>query len=96
MKLQATSQGVILNVHVKPNSKEFQLELEEDMLLVSCREAPLKGKVNKELLKQLSRFFGRKVELVAGSTSRQKKILVSKITREEVNKILSSISKTIL
>lgn len=96
MKLQATSQGVILNVHVKPNSKEFQLELEEDMLLVSCREAPLKGKVNKELLKQLSRFFDRKVELVAGSTSRQKKILVSKITREEVNKILSSISKTIL
>lgn len=94
MKLQETFEGVILNVYVKPNSREFQLELEENMLVVSCREAPVKGKVNKELLKQFSQFFGRNVELVAGSTSRQKKLLVRKITGEEANKILVSISKT--
>jgi uncharacterized protein (TIGR00251 family) len=91
MKLQQTSQGVILDVHIKPNSKEFQLKLDEDMLIVSCREAPVKGKVNKQLLKQLSRLFSRKVELVSGFTSRQKKLLVNDITGEEVNKILASI-----
>jgi hypothetical protein len=94
MKLQQTSEGVILYVHIKPNSKEFQLKLSEDMLIVSCREAPVKGKVNKELLKQLSRIFSRKVELLSGFTSRQKKLLVSGITEEEVNKILAYKSKT--
>ena len=94
MKLVETAQGVVLDVHVKPNAKEFRLELEEDGLVVSCREAPVKGKVNKELMKQLSRIFSRKVELLSGFTSRQKKLLVSGITEEEVNKILAYKSKT--
>jgi uncharacterized protein len=94
MKLQETSQGVILDVHVKPSSKEFRLELDEDELVVSCREAPVKGKVNKELLKQFSRLFGHNVELVSGFTSRQKKFLVSDIKAEEVNRILASASGT--
>ena len=90
MKLNETVQGVILDVHVKPNSKQFRLELDGDELVVSCQEAPVKGKVNKEVLKQLSRLFGRKVELVAGFTSRQKKFLISDIKAEEVNRILVS------
>ena len=90
MKLQETAQGVVLDVHVKPGSKEFRLQLEEDELVVLCREAPVKGKVNKELLKQFSRLFGRKVELVSGSTSRQKRFLISDIEAEEVNQILVS------
>jgi uncharacterized protein len=95
MKLQETEDGVILDVHVKPSSKEFRLELDEDELVVSCREAPVKGKVNKELLKQFSRLFGHKVELVSGFTSRQKRLLVSDIKAEEVNRILASASKTL-
>ena len=94
MKLQETVQGVILDVHVKLSSKEFRLELDEDELVVSCREAPVKGKVNKELLKQFSRLFGHKVELVSGFTSRQKKFLVSDIKAEEVNRILASASNS--
>jgi len=90
MKLLETAQGVVLDVHVKPNAKVFQLKIEDDELVVSCREAPVKGKVNKELLKQFSRLFGRKVELVSGFTSRQKKFLVSDIEAAEVNRILAS------
>jgi uncharacterized protein (TIGR00251 family) len=88
MKLQETAQGVVLDVHVKPKSKVFQLKIEGDELVVSCREAPVKGKVNREVLKQLSRLFGRRVELVSGVTSRQKRFLVSDIGAEEVNRIL--------
>jgi uncharacterized protein (TIGR00251 family) len=94
MKLQETAQGVILDVYVKPKSKLFQLKMEGDELVVSCREAPVKGKANKELLKQLSRLFGRKVELVSGFTSRQKRFLVSDIGAEEVNRILASASNS--
>ena len=90
MKLQETAQGVILDVHVKPNSKQFRIELDGDEVVVSCREAPVKGKVNKELLKQFSRLFGRRTELVSGFTSRQKRLLISDIKVEEANQILES------
>lgn len=93
MRLQETAQGVVLDVHVKPNSKQFRVQLDGNELVVLCREAPVKGKVNKELLKQLSRLFSRKVELVSGFTSRQKKFLISDIKAEEVNRILVSASK---
>ncbi len=92
MKLQKTTQGIVLDVCVKPNAKVFQLKIEDNELIVLCREAPVKGKVNKELLKRFSRLFGRKVELVSGFTSRQKKFLVSNIEAEEVNRILVSAS----
>ena len=94
MKLQETAHGVILDVHVKPNAKEFRVELDGDELVVSCREAPVKGRVNKELLKQFSRLFNRKVELISGVTSRQKRFLISDIEAEEVNRILASASNT--
>ena len=50
----------------------------------------MKGKVNKELLKRLSRLFGRKVELVSGFTSREKKFLVKDITKDEAQQVLMS------
>ena len=90
MKLQETAQGVILDVHVKPNSKQFRIELDGDEVVVSCRETPVKGKVNKELLKQFSRLFSRRVELVSGFTSRQKRLLISDIKVEEAKRILES------
>ena len=91
MKLQKVSQGVIVDVFVKPNSKRFQLKREENELVASCSETPVKGKVNKELLKQLSRFFGHKVELVSGFTSRQKRFLVNGIEAKQVEQMLQSI-----
>ena len=79
-----------MDVHVKPNSKEFRLTIQYDELVVFCSEAPIRGKVNKELLKQFSRLFGRKVELISGFTSKEKKILVKSIETDEVNRILNS------
>lgn len=91
MKLQKVTQGVIVDVFVKPNSKRFQLKMEENELVALCSQAPVKGKVNKELLKQLSRFFGHKVELVSGFTSRQKRFLVNEIEPEQVEQMFQSI-----
>ena len=94
MKLLKTAHGVVLDVHVKPNSKKFRVELDGDEVVVSCREAPVKGKVNRELVKKLSRLFNRRVELASGFSSRKKKLLISDIEAEEVNRILASASNT--
>jgi len=94
MKLLKTAQGVVLDVYVKPKSENFRVELDVDELVVSCREAPVKRKVNRELLKKLSRLFNRRVEIVSGFSSRKKKLLIRDIEVEEVNSILVSASNT--
>jgi uncharacterized protein (TIGR00251 family) len=90
MKVQETKQGMILDVFVKPRSKEFKIMVEEDKIVVFCEEKPVKGKVNKELVKELSRLFRRKVELVSGFTSNQKRLLIKDAEKSEVERVLSS------
>jgi len=89
MELQKVSGGVVVAVSVKPNSRQFQLKVEDDELVVTCRESPVKGRVNKELIKELSRIFKKRVEIVSGFTSRQKKVMITGISVDEANRVLS-------
>ena len=90
MELKKTSDGVVLSVQVKPNSKQFKIIADLGELVVYCREVPVKGKVNKELIKELSKVFNTRVEILSGFTSRQKKILIRNIGVEKVNELLSA------
>ncbi|MCW3984927.1 MAG: DUF167 domain-containing protein [Candidatus Bathyarchaeota archaeon] len=92
MKLLKTKDGVILEIQVKPKSKNFRIRV-NDELVIFCRQQPVKGKVNRELIKELSKIFGRKVEIVSGLRSKVKKILIRKIAEEDVSKILESVRK---
>lgn len=47
MKLLKTDRGVVLDVYVKPESREFRIEIEDEELVVYCREPAVKGKVNR-------------------------------------------------
>ena len=76
---------------MKPNSKEFKIMVEEDEIVVFCKEEPFKGKVNKELVKELSKLFGRRVELVSGFTSKNKKLLIKGMGKSEIERILLSV-----
>lgn len=88
MRINEVKDGVILDVNVKPNSKEFKIVVEGEEIVVFCVEAPVKGKVNKELVKEFSRLFHSKVELVSGFTSKQKKLLIRGFRKSEVERIL--------
>lgn len=90
MRLQEAVEGIVMEVYVKPRSKQFQLAVEDDEIVVYCREAPVKGRVNRELIKGLSRLFERRVEIVSGFSSKQKKVLIEDISLKEVNEILSA------
>lgn len=79
-----------MNVYVKPDSREFKIEVEDEEVRVHCKESPIKGKVNKELVKELSRLFKKRIEIISGFTSKQKRILIADISIEEVNEILSA------
>jgi uncharacterized protein (TIGR00251 family) len=89
MKLTETKTGTIIEVFVKPNSAKFEVTVEEDEVVVRCTEEPTKGKVNKELIKALSKILHTNVELASGATSRQKKLLAVNMKKIEVERILN-------
>ena len=88
MKITEVKEGLILELYVKPNSKEFKIVVDGDEIVVFCREMPTKGKVNKELTKEFSKLFHNKVELVSGFTSKQKKLLVRGVGKDELEHVL--------
>jgi len=88
MKLTETKEGAVIEVFVKPKSAKFEVSLEGDGVVVRCTEEPVKGKVNKELLKAFSKFFHTNVELVSGATSKQKRLLLKGMAKSEVEHLL--------
>jgi uncharacterized protein (TIGR00251 family) len=88
MKLTETRDGTIIEVFVKPNQPKFNVKIDGDEIIVFCTEEPVKGKVNKELLKELSKLFRAEVEMVSGLTSKQKRLLIKNMRRREVETVL--------
>ena len=88
MKVTETKNGTIIEVFVKPNQPKFNIKIDSDEIIVFCTEEPVKGKVNKELVRELSRFFHAKIELVSGLTSRQKQLLIRDREKHQVERLL--------
>ena len=89
MRAVETKDGVFLDVHVKPRSGTFKTVIEGDDVVVYCSEEPQGGRVNRELVKELSRLFHKKVELVSGFTSKDKRLLVRNAAKSEIEQALS-------
>jgi uncharacterized protein (TIGR00251 family) len=88
MSIAETKDGVILTIFVKPNSAKFKVEMDGTEIVVYSTEEPIKGKVNKEIIKELSRLFHAKVELTSGSTSRQKTLLIKDTKKTQIEQLL--------
>ena len=89
MSIKETKDGVILSIFVKPNTPKFKIELDGEEIVVYSTEEPVKGKVNKELIKELTKFFHAKVELASGSTSKEKQIIIKGMTKRQVQEVLN-------
>ena len=88
MSIKETKDGILLSIFVKPNSPKFKIELDGGEIVVYATEEPEKGKVNKEIIKESTRLFHAKVELVSGATSKEKKLLIKNIDKQEVERLL--------
>jgi uncharacterized protein (TIGR00251 family) len=90
VSIKETKDGAILSIFVKPNSPKFKIELDGEEIVVYSTEEPVKGKVNKEIIKELTKFFHVKVELASGSTSREKQIVIKGMTKRQVQETLKA------
>ena len=88
MSITQTKDGTIITIFVKPNSPKFRIELDGDEIIVHCTEEPVKGKVNKEIIKEFTKLLHAKVELASGATSRQKQLLVKDMGKSQVEQFL--------
>lgn len=92
MEVLKTKNGIVLEVQVKPRSRRFRIQANHK-LVVFCRQLPFGGKVNQELIKELSKTFGRRVQIISGFRSRTKKILIRDAAEEEIMKALEFLKK---
>jgi uncharacterized protein (TIGR00251 family) len=90
MNVKETENGALIEVFVKPNSKRFEITIDDGEIVVYCTEQPVKGKVNKEITKGFSKLFHTKVELVSGLTSKQKRLIITGIGKSEVEQLLGA------
>jgi uncharacterized protein (TIGR00251 family) len=88
MRIAETKDGVMLTIFVKPNSAKFKVELDGTEIVVYSTEEPIKGKVNKEIIKELSKLLHTKVELVSGATSKHKQFFIRGMDKEQTEQLL--------
>ncbi len=72
MSIKETRDGTIITIFVKPNAPKFKVEFDGDEIVVYSTEEPVKGKVNKEILKEFSKLLHVQAALASGANSRQK------------------------
>jgi uncharacterized protein (TIGR00251 family) len=95
MKITETKDGAVIEVFVKPNAHRFKITIDDD-IMVFCTEQPVKGKVNKELMKEFSKLFHAKVEIVSGLTSKQKMLLITGVLKSEVEQLIRAKCRALL
>ncbi|TRO45865.1 hypothetical protein E2P60_06435 [Candidatus Bathyarchaeota archaeon] len=88
MRLTETKNGTVIEVFVKPNQPKFNIKIDGDEIIVFCTEEPVKGKVNKEVIRELSRFFHAEIEMVSGLASKQKRLLIKNMSKSNVESLL--------
>jgi uncharacterized protein (TIGR00251 family) len=81
--------GCLVTVRVKPSSgkREFIGEITEEYVLVNLKSPARGGKANSELLKRIAKLLAVStidVEIVAGKQTRNKVILVRKMTANDI------------
>lgn len=94
MSITQTKYGTVLKIFVKPNSPEFKISLDEDEIVIYSTEEPVKGRVNREIVKEFSRIFNLKVEIISGLTSKQKVLLLKDANKETAEAIIKRIAST--
>ena len=93
MSIVETKDGTTLSVFVKPNSPKFKIIFDGEEIAIQATEEPVKGKVNKEIIKELTKLLHTKVEIISGVTSKQKTLLLKDLNKKKVQEILEQVNK---
>ena len=92
--IQDTEKGVLLRVHITPNSaKNHTAGFYGGSLNIKIKAPAVDGKANKALISFLADLISVKksqIKIVSGEKSRNKTLLLTNISKELVHRIFSS------
>ena len=94
--IKQTSDGILVNLKIVPNSSKNDIVLEEDFVKVKITAQPIEGKANKALIEFLSKKFKipkTSIEVVKGETSKEKTLFFKTEDAEKQRLIVSSLTK---
>lgn len=90
-----TANGAVIRVHVQPKSRREQiLGMHGDRIKLAVTEPPDKGKANEAVQRLIAAALNlapSRVELLRGSTSRQKDLLVREFTVEDAKRLIAEV-----
>ena len=89
MSIKETKDGVSITIFVKPKSPIFKIEFDKTEIVVYSTEEPIKGKVNKEIIKEFTKLLHTKVELASGCTSREKQLIIKDMGKQQIEQLLN-------
>ena len=85
--------GAVLAIQAQPGSRKNEVRgFQNGAVKVCVTQVAEKGKANKVVLEQLAEFLGvrkSQLELLAGETSRRKKVLVRGLSIETLRSIIA-------
>lgn len=94
--IQSVDNGVILDLCVQPNARKTEVVGEyQNRLKIRISSPPVEGKANVALCKYLSKTFGisrSKVNVIAGDSSRLKRVLLRQQSLAGVCSILERLT----
>ena len=91
MSITETKDGVIITIFVVPNSSKFNVEINGNEIVVHCTNEPVKGKVNKEIIKEFTKLLHAKVVLTSGFTSKEKHLFLKGIGKQQAEHLFKVI-----
>ena len=86
--IRQTEKGAILEARVKAGSGNFSISAKEDFFEIRTKSPAEGNKANHEIVKELSRLFGKEVRIIRGLKSKNKEILVEGAKAGDVEKLL--------
>ena len=90
--------GVLVCIEVSPNSKRFEISgfnVWRGEIEVRIASVPLKGKANKEIIKEFSRLSKSRVEIVSGIKSHHKTLKIYDISKTSFLDLIKKVNKRI-
>ena len=87
-----TADGVVFNIRVIPRASRCELAgVQGDALKLRITAPPVEGAANKECVRLLSDMLGVKksqIKIIAGHSSKNKKVSISGINRKDIEKVV--------
>jgi uncharacterized protein (TIGR00251 family) len=85
--IKETREGAVFRARVKAGCPSFRIFRQAGSITIECRSPPRENRANSEIVRELSRIFGR-AEILRGASGREKLILLRGLTGERLDSYL--------